>query len=75
MPDTIFDMYEIDTTINLLEKISKAKVIYGDFINQIITKTYKTIVGNPPYIRNKKRNLYISIKIEFEISLKFYFAL
>ena len=25
----------------------------------IITKTYKTIVGNPPYIRTKKGNLYI----------------
>jgi adenine-specific DNA-methyltransferase len=54
-----FDMYEIDTTIKLLDKIQKNKVVYGDFMKQIITKTYKTIVGNPPYVRTKKRNLYI----------------
>jgi adenine-specific DNA-methyltransferase len=54
-----FDMYEIDTTIKLLDKIQKNKVVYGDFMKQIITKTYKTIVGNPPYVRTKKGNLYI----------------
>lgn len=54
-----FDMYEIDTTIQLLDKIQKDAVIYGDFIKQSIVKTYKTIVGNPPYIRTKKGNLYI----------------
>ena len=54
-----FDMYEIDTTIKLLDKIQKDKVVYGDFMKQIITKTYKTIIGNPPYVRTKKGNLYI----------------
>jgi len=54
-----FDMYEIDTTIKLLDKIQKDKVVYGDFMTQTITKTYKTIVGNPPYVRTKKGNLYI----------------
>ena len=54
-----FDMYEIDTKIKLLDKIQKDKVIYGDFMTQTITKTYKTIVGNPPYVRTKKGNLYI----------------
>ena len=34
-----FDMYEIDTTIKLLDKIQKDKVVYGDFMKQIITKT------------------------------------
>jgi adenine-specific DNA-methyltransferase len=57
--DITFDMYEIDTTIPLLDKIEKHKVIYGDFMNQLISKTYKTIVGNPPYVRTKKGNLYI----------------
>ena len=55
----IFDMYEIDTNIKLLDKIEKDNVIYGDFMKQTITKTYKTIVGNPPYVRTKKGNLYI----------------
>jgi adenine-specific DNA-methyltransferase len=57
--DVTFDMYEIDTKIKLLDNIEKDKVIYGDFMNQKITKTYKTIIGNPPYVRTKKRNLYI----------------
>lgn len=54
-----FDMYEIDTKIKLLDKIEKHKIIYGDFMKQIIAKTYKTIIGNPPYVRTKKGNLYI----------------
>jgi adenine-specific DNA-methyltransferase len=58
-PSITFDMYEIDTNIKLLDKIEKDKVIYGDFLKQIITKTYKTIVGNPPYVKTKKGNLYI----------------
>lgn len=59
MPNITFDMYEIDSNIKLLDKIQKDKVIYGDFMKKIIIKKYKTIVGNPPYIRTKKRNLYI----------------
>ena len=54
-----FDMYEIDTNIKLLDNKQKNKIIYGDFMKQIITKKYKTIIGNPPYIRTKKGNLYI----------------
>ncbi len=59
IPNIIFDMYEIDTNIKLLDKIQRNKVIYGDFMKQKITKTYKTIVGNPPYVKIKKGNLYI----------------
>jgi adenine-specific DNA-methyltransferase len=59
LPDVTFDMYEIDTKIKLLDNIEKENVIYGDFMKQKITKTYKTIIGNPPYVRTKKRNLYI----------------
>lgn len=55
-----FDMYEIDLNIKLLDKIPKDNVIYGDFMTQQITKTYKTIVGNPPYVRTKEGNLYIN---------------
>ena len=58
-PSITFDMYEIDTQIKLLDKLPKDNIIYGDFMKQIITKTYKTIIGNPPYIRTKKGNLYI----------------
>jgi adenine-specific DNA-methyltransferase len=58
-PTIIFDMYEIDKKIKLLEKIDKKSVIYGDFMKQEIIKRYKTIIGNPPYIRTKSGNLYI----------------
>jgi adenine-specific DNA-methyltransferase len=56
----IFDMYEIDKTIKILDKVQKDKIIYGDFIEQNIKKTYKTIVGNPPYVKTKSGNLYIN---------------
>jgi adenine-specific DNA-methyltransferase len=54
-----FDMYEIDNTINLLDNIDKNNIIWGDFMKQPIYKSYKTIIGNPPYIRTKKGNLYV----------------
>jgi adenine-specific DNA-methyltransferase len=53
-----FDMYEIDTTIKLLDDIPN-NVIYGDFIEIDVKKKYKTIIGNPPYVRTKTGNLYI----------------
>ena len=59
IPSITFDMYEIDNNIKLLDNIPKDKVVYGDFMEQSITKTYKTIIGNPPYVRTKKGNLYI----------------
>jgi adenine-specific DNA-methyltransferase len=59
LPSITFDMYEIDTQIEMLDKIEKNKIIYGDFMQQTIAKKYKTIVGNPPYVRTKKGNLYI----------------
>jgi adenine-specific DNA-methyltransferase len=58
-PTATFDMYEIDTNIVLLPEIQRDRVNYGDFIEQTITKTYNTIVGNPPYIKTNKRNLYV----------------
>ena len=59
LPNITFDMYEIDTQIKLLDNIDQEQVVYGDFMIQSITKTYKTIIGNPPYVRTKKGNLYI----------------
>jgi adenine-specific DNA-methyltransferase len=57
--DIIFDMYELDTTIELLPEIVRDNVKYGDFMVQNIDKAYITIIGNPPYIRTKTGNLYI----------------
>ena len=41
-----FDMYEIDDNIKLLDGIPN-NVIYKDFLEENINKTYKTIIGNP----------------------------
>jgi adenine-specific DNA-methyltransferase len=59
IPNVKFDMFEIDNTIELLENISKNDVIYADFMNVSITKKYKTIIGNPPYVKSVNGNLYI----------------
>jgi len=63
-PDIKFDMYEIDKNIKLLKGIKKDKVKYGDFLISPIKKKYKTIIGNPPYIRTKKGNLYIDFIVK-----------
>ena len=54
-----FDMYELDESIELLEDIDREKVNYGDFIKAKISKKYKTIIGNPPYIKKSTGNLYL----------------
>lgn len=54
-----FDMYEIDDKIEILECINKNDIIYCDFMEKQINKKYDTIIGNPPYVRTKKGNLYI----------------
>ena len=51
-------MYEIDTNIKMLDNIPK-NVIYGDFMEANIPKKYKTIIGNPPFVRTTNGNLYI----------------
>lgn len=58
-PNVSFDMYEIDTKIKMLDNIDRNKIVFGDFMTQKINKLYKTIIGNPPYVRTKKGNLYI----------------
>ena len=59
LKDITFDMYEIDKNIKLKSDIEQKDVIYADFMKEPIAKTYTTIVGNPPYIRTTKGNMYI----------------
>ena len=54
-----FDMYEIDPNIENLPCIVPNSVIHGDFLAQKICRKYKTIIGNPPYVRTSTGNLYI----------------
>ena len=55
--EILFDMFEIDKSIKLLKCINYKDVNYGDFLEKEINKSYKTIIGNPPYIKQKKRNI------------------
>ena len=59
LPNVVVNMYEIDKSIVLLENIEREYVIYGDFMKQVVDKKYKSIVGNPPYVKTKQGNLYI----------------
>jgi adenine-specific DNA-methyltransferase len=54
---TRFDCYELDENIDFL--IKKKDIKFGDFLKQKIKKKYLTIIGNPPYVKTNKGNLYI----------------
>jgi len=54
-----FDMYEIDLEIEMLPCVNAEQLIYGDFLVQKIDRKYKTIVGNPPYVKTATGNLYL----------------
>jgi adenine-specific DNA-methyltransferase len=52
--------FEIDDAIKPSIPFNRFQTpIYGDFTKQKITQTFKTIVGNPPYIKQSTGNLYI----------------
>jgi adenine-specific DNA-methyltransferase len=57
--DVQFDLYEIDKSISFLKSINVDDIHFGDFLEYNIEKTYKTIIGNPPFVKTKKGNLYI----------------
>ena len=54
-------MYEIDPSIQLLPDIDELRPLikYEDFLQSNVNKKYVTIIGNPPYVRTKKGNLYL----------------
>ena len=52
--------YEIDDSIEPVTNWNSSQtVIYGDFINHLPDRKFKTIIGNPPYVKQKSGNLYI----------------
>ena len=52
--------YELDNTIKpIITFNTHQTIVYGDFTKQIITQRFKTIVGNPPYVKQSTGNLYI----------------
>lgn len=52
--------YELDATIQPIIQFNEfQRIIYGDFTSQQIDDKFKTIIGNPPYVKQKSGNLYI----------------
>ena len=52
--------YELDNTIKPIVTFNANQhVVYGDFTKQSITQKFKTILGNPPYVKQSSGNLYI----------------
>lgn len=60
--DTDYPMicFELDANIKPIVEFNHSQTpIYGDFTSQKITTKFKTIIGNPPYVKQKTGNLYI----------------
>ena len=56
--DTIhFDCYEIDGSIDFI--IDPHDITICDFLKADMSEQYTTIIGNPPYVRTTRGNLYI----------------
>ena len=52
--------FEIDPTVKpIITFNSHQQVVYGDFTKQRITQKYRTIIGNPPFVKQRTGNLYI----------------
>jgi adenine-specific DNA-methyltransferase len=59
-PDYPMDCYELDSTIPLVVQFNSHQTVsYADFIATPIPTTYRTIIGNPPYVKRRAGNLYI----------------
>jgi adenine-specific DNA-methyltransferase len=57
--DIPFVMYEIDDSIRTIPSIDRGKIIFQDFLKADITERFDTIIGNPPFVKNSSKNLYI----------------
>jgi len=54
------DGYEIDDKIqSILEESNQINLVYEDFLKADIKIKYKTIFGNPPFVKLKHGNLYL----------------
>ena len=52
--------YEIDSKIpQAIPFNERQRIIYGDFTKQTIPQRFKTIIGNPPFVKQSKGNLYL----------------
>ena len=52
--------YELDTSVSPVITFNPYQTpIYGDFTLEKITTKFKTLIGNPPFVKQKTGNLYI----------------
>jgi adenine-specific DNA-methyltransferase len=53
--------YEVDPTVKPIVPFNSSQtIVYGDFTKQVISQKFKTIIGNPPYVKQQRTgNLYI----------------
>jgi adenine-specific DNA-methyltransferase len=52
--------YELDTNVKPIVVFNEHQIpIYGDFTQQTVTSKFKTIIGNPPYVKQTTGNLFI----------------
>lgn len=52
--------YEIDKSLPLAVRLNPNQTIhYTDFLTTTIFTKFKTIIGNPPYVKNRTGNLYL----------------
>jgi adenine-specific DNA-methyltransferase len=52
--------YELDDKVKPIITFNQFQtIIYGDFTKQVINQKFKTIIGNPPYVKQSTGNLYI----------------
>ena len=59
-PNYPMHCYELDSTVKpVIEFNQSQKVVYDDFTAISLLQHYKTIIGNPPYVKTKSGNLYI----------------
>jgi adenine-specific DNA-methyltransferase len=60
-PNYKMECYEIDESIQpIVLTNTNQKITYSDFTQQKFTKKFKTIIGNPPYVKKTPKNLYIT---------------
>ena len=54
--------YELDTGLRdagVVTFNASQTVVWGDFTKQVFAEKFKTIVGNPPYVKQRSGNLYL----------------
>lgn len=51
---------ELDSTVNSIVKFNQQQtVLYMDFLSYTTQEKFKTIIGNPPYVKKTPKNLYL----------------